>query len=372
MDSSVVSVMGAPAQRIRTYPTLRVPTLVRWITGVYLFSIVLDAPIRYGLSLVNMFPLIYIPKALLLLMVPVLLILTRRASKALFGGALILSFYIAWGMVNLRSVWQPLFVLWVFTPLVYALLIGKYFISELARYRRLFLWLFAITALGVLMSPLIHFPWVGQNIHLGGHSLEVSRQWGTFGFERYAGFSRASYSAATQLLIFAILIVTTQRNHFYAIPIWIVAGLAIFLTTTKGIFGAYFMITIFFLSGLAFHQNKPWRYMWALLLWLSAILMVTIPISSIFIEYDPSFHSFASKVLFASFGDRLNWMWPDSLRMLNDWPSWMFGLGLGGIGAPQQFFYPTAFLPADNLFVYLCVDFGLLISITLIVGRALE
>jgi len=323
---------------------------------------------RYFLARTDLTPLIYLPKVLVTLTIPIMLSVHGRVNRGFVIGVSIVALAFMWGVLNLSSIDQVLFGLWVLVPLIYGLLVATFVLDNPSAYKRIFMFLFAITALGVLLNPLLHYPWVGETLDIGGVSVEVSRKWSTFGIDRYAGFSSASFDAASQLLVFAIWLVTTLRSKLYKFLLWMVAGAGITLTTSKGPLVTYLLITLFFISGALYRYRKSWRQLWTIVLSAIATMMMLLPLSTLLVRYDLRINSYTGKLLFASFGDRLEWMWPDSLKLLKEPWQWIVGIGLGGIGAPQQYFDLTKYLAADNLFVYLCVDFGILIAIMLIVA----
>ena len=134
--------------------------------------------------------------------------------------------------------------------------------------------------------------------------------------------------------------------------------------------GAWLLVSIYFAGGGLLRWPRYWIQLWLVALSFILLVMILLPLSTVWIHYDPALHSFAGKFLFASFGDRLNWMWPDSLHLLDLGGSWHWwvGRGLGGIGAAQQYFEPAHYLAADNLFVYVTVYFGLPVALLLFVA----
>jgi len=362
-------------QQSRTLAALTIPLLrqgrLRWsglvfaLSGLFLGFLVLQAPLRYGLALVHLDALIYLPKLLLLAAVMLLPLLRPRASAPALMVSLLAGVYLLWGMVNLPSPAQAAFGFWVLVPLLFGLWAGP--VMNVEQWQRLFLVLFIVTAVGVFLNPLIHYPWNGQSLDLLSKKIEISRQWTTFGIERYAGFARASFSAASQLLLFGVMLVVLLKRSVTKLLVWFVAGVGIGLTTSKGPLGAWLLVSMYFLGGSLLRWPRYWIRLWLGALTLILLLMILIPLSTLWITYDPTLHGFASKLLFASFGDRLNWMWPDSLHLLDlggAW-HWWVGRGLGGIGAAQQYFEPTRFLAGDNLFVYVTVLVGLPVSLFL-------
>ncbi len=339
--------------------------VVFWLSGLFLGFLVLQAPLRYWLALVHLDALIYLPKLLLLAAVMLFPLLRPRASAPALMVSLLAGVYLLWGIVNLPSPAQAAFGLWVLVPLLFGLWAGA--VVNVEQWQRMIFVLFVMAAVGVLLNPLIHYPWSGQAMDILGKDIEISRSWTALGIQRYSGFARASFSAASQLLLFSIILVVLMKRRAAKLMVWIVAGVAIALTTTKGTLGAWLLVSLYFAGGALLRWPRYWIQIWLGILSLILLLMVTIPISTILFHYDTTIHGFATKFLFASFGDRLDWMWPDSLHLLNLGGSWHWwvGRGLGGIGAAQQYFEPARFLAADNLFVYTTVWLGLPLSLIL-------
>ncbi|WP_414041111.1 hypothetical protein ACJU26_03195 [Acidithiobacillus sp. M4-SHS-6] len=338
------------------------------LAALFLWLLVLQAPLRYGLARVHLEALIYLPKLLMLAAVVVLPFLRSRASMPALAISGLAVLYLLWGMVNLSSPAQAAFGFWVLVPLLFGLWAGS--IIRIEQWRHLFAMLFVVSVLGVFLNPLLHYPWSGQTLDLLGKSIKVSRQWSAFGLDRYAGFARASFSAAAQLLLFGVMLVVLLQRRGVKLLVWLVAGAGIALTTTKGPLGAWLLLSMYFAGGALLRWPRYWLQLWLVALTFALLAMILLPLSTLWIQYDPTLHGYASKFLFASFGDRLNWMWPDSLHLLNlngAW-HWWTGRGLGGIGAAQQYFEPARYLAADNLFVYVTVYVGLPMALLLFVG----
>ncbi len=101
------------------------------------------------------------------------------------------------------------------------------------------------------------------------------------------------------------------------------------LTTSKGPMGAWLLVSIYFAGGGLLRWPRYWIQLWLVALSFILLVMILLPLSTVWIHYDPALHSFAGKFLFASFGDRLNWMWPDSLHLLDLGGSWHWWVGRG-------------------------------------------
>lgn len=338
---------------------LSVANVVYWLTAIFIASIVLDGPFRYFLNKIGLINFAYVPKVLFLLALPILLIVRAKTNKGVLVGLSIVMLSLFWGMDNLPSAKQALFGLWVLIPFMFSLLSARYILGAPGRYSDLFLIMFIIVVAGVFMNLIAHFPWTGQILEIGRHAVVNSRQWSAFGVDRYAGFSRASFNAASQALIFATWLVATRHSKLLKLLVWFSAGAAIAVTTSKGPFGAWIVLGMFFLSNAIWRSRLIARQAWVAIVSVVLALSVFLPLSTLHVRYHFADTSLTTQFLFNSFGQRLNWMWPNSLRLLRHPIEWIVGRGLGGIGAPQQYFEPIRYLAADNLFVYLCVDLGL-------------
>lgn len=335
------------------------PNLVYALAALFLWFQVLQAPLRYELSQLHLDALVYLPKLLLFMAVLLLPLLRARSSPAALLLTGLVLVYLLWGMVNLPTPLQAMFGLWVLVPLLFGLWAGPVVRPE--QWSRLFLVLFVVAAAGVFIDPLIHYPWSGQSMTILGSNVQISRQWTALGLQRYAGFSRASFDVASQLLLFGLMLVVLLRHRAIKLLVWFVAGAGIALTTSKGPLGAWLILSTYFLGGRLLGWPRYWIQLWLGCLGAALLAMILLPLSTLWIKYNPSFHGFASQFLFASFGDRLNSTWPGSLHLLDmggNW-HWWVGRGLGGIGAAQQYFEPAHYLPGDNLFVYVAVYVGL-------------
>lgn len=337
------------------------------LTTLFLWSLVLLGPLRYGFALLHLDVLIYLPKLLLLTAVFLLPLLRPRASAPVLTVSTFAVLYLVWGTVDLPSPGQAVFGVWVLTPLLFGLWAGA--VARPEEWRTLFVVLFIVAALGVLLNPLVHYPWSGQSLDVLGNTIEVSRQWTVYGVDRYAGFARASFNAAAQLLLFGVMLVALLKRRSAKLLIWLVAGAGMALTTSKGPLGAWLVLSMYFAGGALLRWPKYWIQLWLGVVTFILLVMILLPLSTLWIHYDPTLHGYVNKLLFASFGMRLNWTWPTSLHLLDlgGVYHWWVGRGLGGIGAAQQYFEPVRYLPGDNFFVYVAVIVGLPASLLLFI-----
>jgi hypothetical protein len=209
----------------------------------------------------------------------------------------------------------------------------------------------------------VTMPWAGLMLQVGDTAIEGNREWDTSGFNRASGFSRTSFDAATCVLLLAFYLIVRLRSLLGRVVIWVLTGAAVVFTTTKGAVGAMLVATflmplVLTIDPAHYHQYK-WRRIFAqasvafLGLFAGAIPLISTQLDTGIIEEGTIEH-----LLFASFGMRIQITWPNAFALLQDW-QFVFGRGIGGIGAAQTYFDLDNFNPADNLFVYLYVTLGL-------------
>ncbi|WP_460171192.1 hypothetical protein [Thermus sp. FJN-A] len=322
---------------------------------VFLLSEVFGGMLRYYLASLGVAPLIYLPKALLAvgLAGAVLLSLVNKRVSLFF--LLVLALAVEFSLVGYAFVGNSLqvtFGLWVILPFFYGVLILPSILRVWSRLRPYLLLLWGSAVIGVIINAFHDWPWVGFAYSLGGVEVEGSRAWFTagLGLFRIPGFSRASFEAASQILLLGLSLTFLMRMR-WRVLLWLVSGVAIVLTTSKTPLGIWLFLSLMFVLG----RLVPLRFL-RLLPVFFALAGIGLPLSSVYVSYDPKADSAVERFLVASFADRLGWMWPMSLQMVVEHGSWLFGRGIGGIGSPQQYFEPLLYSPADNLAVYL---FGL-------------
>lgn len=332
---------------------------------LFLATEVFAGLLRHVLQSVNLSVLAYVPKALLLLAFPLIPLVRGRLSVGFIMVALGSFVFLMLGILVLRSPLQACFGLWVIAPFVFGILAGPALMAEPKRFMGAMMFLFVCALIGLAINCFVNYPWVGSDYQLGTFDIEEARQWTAGGFSRLAGFSRASYNVAGQLLVFGICAVFMVEHRLLRLAAWFAAGVGIALTTSKGPLGAWLLVSLYLLS-----RRYGWRRAWDSLFLLVMAVMVLLPLSTLAIRYQLHFSDPLTRLLLSSFGDRLSWMWPRSLHLLKEPWQWFTGLGLGGVGAPQMFFDPTNYLSADSFFVYCVVDFGLPVSLFILVSMA--
>jgi len=327
----------------------------------FLLTEVFGGAIRYYAVQYGFPWLPYLPHLLLAVaVVPMFFIylLSEGVTSTYLTLLILFSIGTACGIYNLNSASQVEFGLWVFVAFLYGVVV----VPAVVRGWRsltpfvLLLWMTAVA--GVLINVFHSWPWIGLEYQIGSTVMEASRLWWTGGmaFDRLPGFSRASFDAAIQILILGLFLVETASRR-WRVPIWIVSGVAIVLTTHKTALLVYVVFSVLLLL-----PRDPNSASLRLLPLVLAALDTLLPFSMLFVRPDwmDSTSSPIGAMVFSSFFERLQIGWPDWLRMIFDRGNLLLGRGLGGIGAAQTYFEPSLYSPGDNIVVYLYGTFGVL------------
>lgn len=328
---------------------------------VYLLTHVLGGVIRY-LAARHGFPwLPYVPHMLLAIaLVPMAffyltsegITFTYVALFVLFGAGA------TYGIVNLGRASQVEFALWVLLIFLYGVVA---FPAVVRAWRKLTPYIFTLWAMavaGVLINVFYQWPWIGFGYQVDGASLEASRMWTTSGLAlaRLPGFSTDSFFVGVQVLLLAISLRETLPPR-WRIPMWILSGVAIALTTSKTPTVIYLV-----LSGMWLFGRGRIRPSWRLIPFAAACLDILLPFSMLLVKNDwfESVHSPVGILLLGSLAGRAGVGWPDWIRMIVRHGNVVLGRGIGGIGRAQLHFEPALYSPADNVAVYVYGTFGVL------------
>lgn len=331
---------------------------------LYIVVLVFEGALRYYLSIKNLAYLVYLPKALFLLLIllSTIIDLARwrlKKTYLILLYAVGFSFFIGW--YNTKNFLQPAFGVWVYIPIIYGALVLPIFLKVEKRGMHFVLMMWIASLVGVFLDFLLPLAWTGFSYDLGQTLIEASRSWATFGIERCAGFSRASYSVAYLLLFLAIYLGSSIKGKLIILIIWIASGLGILATTHKTAIGIYFIITLLYLSLFLFPRTKIVQKAKNIIPVSISIVGICLPLLSSFVTLN--LYSYNEEVLFSSFGMRLTDTWPDAISLTVDHGSLFLGRGVGGIGSPQLYFETDLFNPADNMYLSLYVSFGILMFI---------
>lgn len=338
--------------------------IVFYLLLLYFLLPIVEGPLRYFLWEQQIVWAIYLRDVFVVGIVLYFIInslVFHRINKIVILLIVILGLHSVVGLFFLRNPLMVLFGWKVFLPVFLGVATYFVFVENLGQVKWFFLIFFLISVSGVVLNYFMEFPWEGLTYALDSFTIEGTRDWGIgYGIKRLAGFSRQSYAAATEILILGIFLVAHGRNLWVKAIVWLMAGLAIFITTSKSLFLAYFVITVL----VVFRGTMPEFFKKARILQICLLLIVLtgllLPILSYAHILEINFYSPNDiiDIVFASFGERLTEGWPEAIAMVRDNGSSLLGRGLGGIGVSQQFFESDLYYPADNVFVYYYGYFG--------------
>ena len=324
----------------------------------YLSSFCVDGALRYGLHLVGLEQLIYARDGVLLLLLMLLLAQSvRRAPDALVWWVLAaLLLHVGVGLLYLQDVQQVVFGLKMLLPLLLGVLVSERIPERFSAANVVAGVIFLVTASGVFINWFYEFPWEGLRYVVDGKQISASLRWWSNEERRLAGFTRASYEAALYLLLSVFFLVAYTRSLFMRIILWLIAGGAIWLTTTKGILLVWALMTVLF-AVRELRLLRPATLLQAL--WLPAGLMVLMPMWSAAFPYRFEKTLALQRSFAYSYIDRFENTWPAAFDNIARHGDYLFGRGIGGIGTPQMYYEPALYNFADNLFVYMYTDFGI-------------
>ncbi|MBP2628354.1 MAG: hypothetical protein H6Q68_3065 [Firmicutes bacterium] len=329
---------------------------------LYLCSFVLEGPLRYILVKIGMEGLIYLRDVALVFLVltPTINCLTREKFEKLnFYTLLFIAFYILIGILYTHNILQVLFGIKVILPFIVGIMYyDSLFLHSQTILKKTYSIFLVLVCTGIFLEGALgKLPWSGLSYNFASFEIEATRAWNTFGVDRLAGFSRSSVDAAIQILMFSMFLFSYVKKTRLIFFMWAVSGVAIVLTTSKGIILCYIFISIFLGLRAIFPEISS---KFPRILIIPFILMIGLPLlNMIFTEFNFDMNVDVIYIyIFDSFRDRLTSMWPSSIRMVLDNGNILLGRGLGGIGEAQRFFEYSLYRPADNLVIYLYGLFG--------------
>lgn len=335
------------------------------LSTIFIFLIfeVLQGPLRYYLSMMGGVVLAYAPKGLMALAFIFLLIKTLwtlRLEKTVTGALAGFATFAAVGCYFTHGIGQPVMGIFALIPVLFGVIAEPAFSRLDGRILPYALVLWLCVAVGVGFNYFHSMPWTGFTYQLGDAEVEVSRDWSYFGVERIAGFARASFEAAMQLLFLGLVCSILVRSKVIALIIWISTGVLIAVTTTKTTLGLYFFLTI--MLPIVVPRAAPSiikRLVGPTVPWTMSLIGILLPASTLVSKAGASFANQDPGNLLVSFGMRLSQVWPDTFTLIFKHGNALLGRGLGGIGSAQKIFEPDLYSPADNLYLYLYAVFGL-------------
>lgn len=352
----------APLQKVLQAPSGespggRAPRLHVLVALAMALSYIFESPLRYVLLRAHVPVLIYFRDLAALALIGFAVFSWLTGERRLFPvmvALYVLFLHLLIGVLLLPSVVQPLLGLKVFFTFLFGMTAATAIAARGPVLLRVALLAFLATACGVVLDKFVEFPWAGEAYESALATVQVSREWTSGGVPRLAGFARASFDAATIVLVLMVPILASRWHVLWRTALWVLGFATIWLTTSKGALLALVALAVWRVLE-AFRSAKQWVMAWILFF---AACCVALPIAAVQFGFGVRRSNVASWL--SSFMDRVDFMWPDALTGWLDHGSLFIGRGLGGIGFPQLGVEWWRYNAADNLMIYLLVSFGLL------------
>jgi hypothetical protein len=356
---------------------------LRWLFFAWFTFVLFDSPIRYILNKLSIIYFYYIKDIFLLIIIIYEIIAAMKSLRVnkiflIIIGMLVLGIFI--GLINHLNFLQILFGVKIYLPLLAGIIIIKHNILKSKDYILLYRISIPTIIIGLGLEYYKLLPWSGFNYSLGNFTIEGNRYWTTFGVQRLSGFQRASFDSGIIIVLlnmfyFLSLIDTSKETiklHFYKktdIILFLLSIIGIILTTSKSsLFAVLILIIVFILIDINLKSKDLLIKKLTLVmikftvtvLFLYAIIPPIISLININYIQNIDLSNKIFKWLFTSYIDRMNNTWPKAFSLLLGSYFYLLGRGIGGIGAPQQYFESYLYNPGDNVFVYLYITFGYL------------
>jgi hypothetical protein len=306
--------------------------LTRLLLGIWIVAVLSDAVagiFRFALDSVGLVWVSYLPKALVVAF-GFLAIFRKTRSFVQIGAISILSFGAVIGIANGLRPEQVVSGFALFLPLIFgAECLDNFDKSRPAVIRWVFL-VYAISCVGVLLTNFVSVPWSELAYNVGDVAVEGVRSWSYEGFNRPPGFTRSSVAVATILLISTCMLFPLAWNRSKIVGILLaVAGIGCaVVSTTKGVVAAIVLaMLIYSLPKLLYRMASGFF----------VVLIIVIPLSTIFIRYTLGFDNPIIAFLTVSFDERLTFTWPNGIDVVWRYGIPFLGRGLGGVGTAARY-----------------------------------
>lgn len=333
--------------------------LVVTVICLFAFRDMTTSSIRYYLSLARLSPAWFIPDLLSLGIFfyfawhfawiqrsPFAILLTCSAVVSTVIGMLFMQ-STAFALISSIKLFLPFFA--------GAILAGRS-LTELRSVRWLLTATFLMSIVGLLLSPYVDYPWLGQTLNNFGADKQVGKIWWANGEVRYGGLAGESTMAAYMCVI-PFIVLHRRFSLWQNLALWIPLYIAVDISTSKTAmltliaFCAIYLVTIIRpRRELAFTKSiAKLSYLTIPLPFILMILMGGIDLTQI------------SPTLF-SMQDRISrtWVFPFIWLSENHPLMLLSGCGLGCFTYPMEYTgLAELMVPVDNFYVATYVMMGL-------------
>jgi hypothetical protein len=217
--------------------------------------------------------------------------------------------------------------------------------------------LFYATIVGILLSKVMHLPWVGFSYESFGATREAGRLWWTQTDPRLSGFAADSTMAG--FFVFISFVLTSVRRSLLWCLVWVPIGTyAIQLTTSKTTLG----LMLIYVCCLVVIRLLPEREKFPMLRRMACWSFLTILIPVILMVLFSGLNLARYSQTLFSMQDRINNSWQLPFVYLADLMplGFLTGCGLGCFNYPHQLFSNLAsyYVPVDNFYIGTYLMYG--------------
>jgi hypothetical protein len=335
---------------------MRAAGLFRWVAFGMAMTYLFEGPARYVLMLAHVPTLIYLRDVAAFTLVAFAVSSWLGGERRLFPlvvAVYVLFLHLFCGVLTLPSAVQPLLGLKVFFTFLFGMAAAGAIAERTQVLPKLALAAFIASVCGVAMDVVIDFPWAGEAYESAIGTVQISREWSSGGIPRLAGFARASFDAASILLVLIVPLLASRWNVLFRAMLWVTAFVTIWLTTSKGALLALIAVAVWAVleSGAATKR--------LVLPWIAGFASICLAMPILATQFGFGVRRSEVASWLSSFLERIDFMWPDALAIWFTHGNLFTGRGLGGIGFAQGAAEWWRYNAADNLMIYLLVSFGL-------------
>lgn len=361
--------------------------LTEKVLYIWFAFIIFEAPLRFLFFKAGVPSLVYTKDVLLIGIFIVFALdatVTAKMNKLMLSLLTLAMYGTATGLINGLAPTQVAFGI----KIVITFFVGFMAVYTLGLKKEFFISLYRIFTpiiiLGLLLELLFDLPWTGFEYEAYGIIIPGSISWWTLDLPRLSGFGRVSYETAILLVCLSTLyLAVTLRNNIHRSAKWkiydsvflFLSFVGIIVTTAKSSIFAFLMLILFYAlikkaTAVSGRLNRIAGTIVKILLIVILLYGVIPPIlaavsPTILTGYLDS-DDLILKAISASYVERMEIMWPDAYKLLSSGYMYFTGRGLGGVGASQKYFEPELYNAADNVYVYLFVDFGIIILLIIL------
>lgn len=332
--------------------------LIVAVMCMFAFRDMLTGSLRYFLSLVHLGVVWFIPDLLCLIILGYFAWVIAWQQRSTYAILLICSFVLstAMGVLFMQTDGFAAFsAVKLFLPFFVGATLAGRSVNDLRWARWTLTAIFVASIIGLLISPHVEFPWIGQALDNFGQVKRVGKVWWAGDKIRYGGFAGESTMAAYMCIV-PYMLVHRQFSRLVNVVIWIPMYSAIQLSTSKT---ALITFIVFVAYYLYVEVKKVDRLTFSRKVARLSFLTVFIPfILMIFLggfdltQIDPTLFSMQDRI-------SRTWVFPFTWLSENFPIGLITGCGMGCFTYPMGYTSMADLLvPVDNFYVATYIMMG--------------